>query len=160
MDFLLDEGYEDLTVLDISATALARARQRLGARARQVKWVASDVLTFRPTVPFDVWHDRATFHLLTTPAQVTRYLALARRAVRPAGYLTIGTFSPDGPTTCSGLTIRQYSEETLTGKLRREFEKIRCRIEDHVTPFQTVQNLLFCSFWRQEALDFNPAGTA
>ena len=149
VDFLLAEGYEHITVLDISATALAKARRRLGARARRVNWVVSDVLAFRPTTTFDVWHDRATFHFLTTPAQIAHYLALAQAAIRPHGYLTIGTFSPAGPAQCSGLPVQQYSEQELTGTLARGFAKIRCRTEDHRTPFQTLQNFLFCSFQRR-----------
>jgi hypothetical protein len=147
VDFLLDEGYENLTVLDISATALEKTQQRLGARAELVQWIVSDVTEFEPTGIFDLWHDRATFHFLTTEEQITRYLSIARQAV--TGFLTIGTFSEKGPTKCSGLTIRQYSEESLNAELHDGFEKIRCRTEDHVTPFETIQNFLFCSFRRQ-----------
>lgn len=149
VDFLVSEGYENVTVLDISAQALHRARQRLGPKAGRVQWVVSNVLDFQPTQPYDVWHDRATFHFLTSAAEVTRYLALASRAVRPRGFLTMGTFSTDGPTQCSGLAVRQYSEQTLSAQLRRGFEKLRCRTEDHLTPFRTVQNFLFCSFRRR-----------
>lgn len=148
VDFLVAEGYQDITVLDISATALAKARRRLGARAQQVTWVVSDVLAFTPSVPFDVWHDRATFHFLTTADQIARYLSLAQAAIRPNGYLTIGTFSTAGPTKCSGLEVHQYDEQELAATLARGFTKIRCRTEDHVTPFQTTQNFLFCSFRR------------
>ncbi len=149
VDFLLDEGYQNITVLDISATALAKARQRLGTRAEQVKWVVSDVLAFHPSGSFDVWHDRATFHFLTTADQITRYLALAHAAIRPRGYLTIGTFSMEGPTKCSGLEVHQYNEQELTTTLAQGFAKIRCRTEDHLTPFATTQNFLFCSFQRR-----------
>jgi ubiquinone/menaquinone biosynthesis C-methylase UbiE len=150
VDFLLAEGYENITVLDISEHALARAQQRLGEKARRIRWVVSDIMDYRPDTIFDVWHDRATFHFLTTEPQIARYLSVARKAVTNNGYVTIGTFSTSGPTTCSGLTIRQYSDEALAKQLGDGFERIRCVTENHVTPFKTTQNFLFCSFRRHE----------
>jgi SAM-dependent methyltransferase len=149
-DFLLAEGYENITVLDISEHALARARQRLGDNARRVQWVVSDVMDYHPDASFDVWHDRATFHFLTTEPHIARYLSVVREAVNDNGYVTIGTFSTSGPKTCSGLTIRQYSDEALTEQLGDDFKRIRCITEDHITPFRTTQNFLFCSFRRHE----------
>lgn len=146
VDFLLDEGFENVTVLDISAKALEKAKQRLGDKAEKVHWVVSDITEFQPDTTYDVWHDRATFHFLTTKEQVSKYMDTARKAV--SGFLTIGTFSDNGPKKCSGLDIKQYTEETLTAELRNGFEKIRCVTEDHVTPFDTTQNFLFCSFKR------------
>jgi hypothetical protein len=93
-----------------------------------------------------VWHDRATFHFLTTQEQIDAYIELASRSIRPGGFMAIGTFSEIGPTKCSGLNIRQYSEESLTTTLNYYFRKIKCINEDHVTPFNTIQNFLFCSF--------------
>lgn len=148
VDCLLDEGYTNLTVLDISAAALDRARQRLGTRADQVKWVVSDITEFKPEETYAIWHDRAAFHFLTTPEQINRYLITARQSVN--GYMAIGTFSENGPQRCSGLDIRQYSENRLAEALADGFEKIKCITEDHVTPFNTVQNFLFCSFRRTE----------
>lgn len=144
VDFLLDEGFEDITVLDISETALKRAKERLGAKADKIKWVVSDITKFQPTQSYDVWHDRATFHFLTTTTQIANYLDIARNTVKR--YLTIGTFSENGPKKCSGLDIKQYSEEELQAQLTNGFKKIRCITEDHVTPFNTTQNFLFCSF--------------
>ena len=146
VDYLLAEGFENITVLDISAKALEKAQQRLGDKATKVTWVVSDITEFEPKTTFDVWHDRATFHFLTTSEQIKKYMATARNSVN--GYLTIGTFSENGPTKCSGLTIKQYSEETLTTELKNGFYKLRCRLEDHTTPFGTAQNFLFCSFKR------------
>lgn len=146
VDFLLDEGFENVTVLDISAKALEKAKQRLGDKADKVHWVVSDITEFQPHTTYDVWHDRATFHFLTTKEQVAKYMDTARKAV--AGFLTIGTFSNEGPGKCSGLEIKQYTEETLTAELQNGFDKIRCVTEDHVTPFDTKQNFLFCSFRR------------
>lgn len=146
VDYLLDAGFENITVLDISARALDKAKERLGHRAAAVKWVVSDITHFEPDRTFDVWHDRATFHFLTAPEQVAKYMDTARRAV--AGYLTIGTFSETGPEKCSGLAIKQYNEQTLAAQLQNGFAKIRCITEDHITPFDTRQNFLFCSFKR------------
>lgn len=146
VDFLLDEGFENLTVLDISAKALEKAKQRLGDKAEKVHWIVSDITEFQPDSTYDVWHDRATFHFLTTKEQVARYMYIARKAV--AGFLTIGTFSDKGPKMCSGLEIKQYTEETLSAELQNGFAKIRCVTEEHVTPFDTRQNFLFCSFKR------------
>lgn len=148
VDHLLAEGYENITVLDISETALARARKRLGDLGRKVNWVVSDILEFVSTTTFDFWHDRATFHFLTTEPQIQRYLTIARQAVKDQGYVTIGTFSEHGPHICSGLNTRQYSEASLQNELKVGFEKIRCITEDHVTPFATLQNFLFCHFQR------------
>lgn len=147
VDFLLEEGYENITVLDISEASLKRAKKRLGKRSKKVTWVVSDVTLFTPQTKFDVWHDRATFHFLTTQEQINKYLAIARKAV--SGYITIGTFSTNGPSKCSGLTIKQYSEGQLQKELANGFNKIRCINEDHITPFKTVQNFLFCSFKRK-----------
>ncbi len=144
VDYLLAEGYENITVLDISEEALSRAKKRLGPQAEQVKWVVSDVTEFTPDTTYEVWHDRATFHFLTTPEQIHQYLTIAYQNVN--GYLAIGTFSDNGPEKCSGLPIKQYNEAQLQTALTDKFDKIRCITEDHVTPFQTKQNFLFCSF--------------
>jgi len=146
VDYLLNEGFEDITVLDISAKALEKAKQRLGAKASKVHWIVSDITEFRPQETYDVWHDRATFHFLTNKEQVEKYMDSARKAVK--GFLTIGTFSESGPKKCSGLEIKQYNEELLAAELRNGFDKIRCITEDHITPFDTAQNFLFCSFRR------------
>ena len=147
VDHLLAEGYENISVLDISEKALEKSKKRLGNKANKVNWIVCDINEFKPNTAYDVWHDRATFHFLTTEAQVEKYLTTTRNAVK--GYLTIGTFSEAGPTKCSGLDIKQYSEEKLTTELNNGFSKIRCITEDHITPFDTKQNFLFCSFKRQ-----------
>ena len=143
-DYLLEEGFENIIVLDISAKALDKAKKRLGHKAQKINWVVSDITEFKPQQTFDVWHDRATFHFLTTNEQVAKYMDTARNSV--SGFLTIGIFSNNGPEKCSGLQIKQYSEEKLTAELQNGFDKIRCIIEDHITPFDTTQNFIFCSF--------------
>lgn len=143
-DYLLNDGFENITVLDISPESLTRAKKRLGPRARKVKWVVSDIVEFRPNETYDVWHDRAAFHFLTKMEQIERYLEIARDAV--ARFVVVGTFSDTGPTKCSGLDIRQYSKNDLVTAFERNFRKIRCINVDHVTPFNTLQNFTFCSF--------------
>ena len=147
VDHLLAAGYENITVLDISAASLKRAKKRLGAKAEKVNWIVSDITHFKPKVTYDVWHDRATFHFLTTPRQVNEYLKIAAQSVK--GFLAIGTFSELGPDKCSGLPVRQYNEAGLIATLQHHFDKIRCITEDHLTPFNSKQNFLFCSFKRQ-----------
>jgi len=147
VDHLIEEGFTDLTVLDISANAIERVKKRLGSKSEKVKWIVSDITEFEPATDFDLWHDRATFQFLTTNAQIARYINIAGRSVK--GYLIISSFSQSGPKKCSGLDIKQYNEENLTGEFKNEFEKIRCITEDHVTPFNTIQNFLFCSFKRR-----------
>lgn len=143
-DHLIAEGFENITVLDISEIALRRARERLKTNSKKVQWIVSDINRFEPTVTYDVWHDRATFHFLTTQQQICRYIDTARKAI--TGYLAIGTFSETGPDMCSGLSVKQYSEDELQEELAGGFKKIRCIKEDHITPFNTTQNFLFCSF--------------
>jgi 2-polyprenyl-3-methyl-5-hydroxy-6-metoxy-1,4-benzoquinol methylase len=144
VDHLIEEGFENITVLDISAAALLKAKQRLGEKGKKVNWIVSDITQFEPNTSFDVWHDRATFHFLTTPKQISKYIEIAQKSVN--GYLIIGTFSENGPKKCSGLDIKQYNEEALTKELKNSFKKISCVTEDHKTPFNTTQNFLFCSF--------------
>ena len=144
VDYLLDEGFENISVLDISSKSLEKAKKRLGEKASKVNWIVSDITEFEPNMTYDVWHDRATFHFLTTTDQIKKYIKTARKSVN--GFLTIGTFSKNGPEKCSGLEIKQYNEEELTAELKNGFDKIKCVTEDHLTPFDTTQNFLFCSF--------------
>lgn len=144
VDFLLQEGYENISVLDISEKALDRAQKRLGALADKVTWIVADITAFNPSATYDLWHDRAAFHFMTTTEQIEKYLTIAKKAVK--GYMTIGTFSYDGPTKCSGLTIKQYDEAALALQLSNGFTKIKCITEEHTTPFNTKQHFLFCTF--------------
>ena len=146
VDNLLDLNYQDLTVLDISATALDKAKQRLGERADKVKWIVADVATFRPTEKYDFWHDRAAFHFLTQELEIENYLNTVQKSIQPTGIFVIGTFSEQGPEKCSGIEIKQYSETTMTDRLSKFFEKIKCIKVDHKTPSDAIQNFIFCSF--------------
>lgn len=146
VDHLLDLGYQDISVLDISAAAIDRAKQRLGDKAKNVKWIVADAANFKPTEKYDFWHDRAAFHFLTDDQDISNYLETARQNINPTGVLVIGTFSEQGPKKCSGIEIKQYSETTMTDRLKIFFEKIKCITVDHKTPFDTIQNFVFCSF--------------
>lgn len=148
VDTLLDKGYQNIYVLDISANAIAKVKQRLGERASKVHWIVSDVTEFDPPVQFDLWHDRAAFHFLTTEDTVYKYVSIAEDAVKKGGYLILGTFSENGPKKCSGLEIMQYSEASMSARFEISFDRIKCIQEDHTTPFNTIQNFLFCSFKR------------
>lgn len=149
VDHLLDLGYTDITVLDISESAIERAKTRLGALAEKVKWIVNDITLFKPDRKYDFWHDRAAFHFLTDENEITNYLATASESLSPEGIMVIGTFSEQGPKKCSGIDIRQYSETTMTERLKRYFDKIKCITVEHSTPFGTVQNFVFCSFKRK-----------
>jgi SAM-dependent methyltransferase len=146
VDHLLDKGYKDISVLDISAAAIERAKQRLGDRASQVKWIVEDAASFIPTEKYDFWHDRAAFHFLTEEQEISNYLATAYENIKPSGVLVIGTFSEQGPRKCSGIEIKQYSETSMSDRLKNFFEKIKCIMVDHHTPFGVIQNFVFCSF--------------
>jgi SAM-dependent methyltransferase len=146
VDHLLKLGYQDISVLDISMAAIDRAKQRLGDKAKNVKWIVADVATFKPTEKYDFWHDRAAFHFLTDETEISNYLQTAQENINSKGLLVIGTFSEQGPKKCSGIEIKQYSETTMTDRLKKFFEKIKCITVDHKTPFDTIQNFVFCSF--------------
>ena len=146
VDHLLDLGYQDISVLDISESAIERAKIRLGQKANNVKWIVADAATFVPTEQYDFWHDRAAFHFLTEENEISNYLETAQKNINPKGILVIGTFSEQGPKKCSGIEIKQYSETSMTDRLKIFFEKIKCITVDHITPFDTIQNFVFCSF--------------
>lgn len=148
VDVLIEMGYQNIYVLDISANALQRAKARLGSKADAVHWIVSDIVDFVPPVTFDFWHDRAAFHFLTTEDRINKYVSIAENAINRNGYLVLGTFSETGPTKCSGLEIKQYSQASMSSRFEKNFERIKCIEEVHQTPFNTLQNFLFCSFKR------------
>ena len=145
-DHLLDLGYTNITVLDISEAALERAKQRFGERAGRVKWIVADAASFEPAEKYDFWHDRAAFHFLTEQKEIDAYLQTIDKALNPQGVLVIGTFSEEGPTKCSGINVHQYSAASMTDRLKTWFKKIKCITTEHTTPFKTIQKFVFCSF--------------
>jgi SAM-dependent methyltransferase len=147
VDGLLAEGYDRVTVLDVSDAALAAARARLGGDAERVRWLEADVLEASlPRSGYDLWHDRAVFHFLTEAADRLRYVDQVRSAVRPGGHVVIATFAADGPTRCSGLEVRRYAPEELQAELGSGFHPLHSAREEHRTPAGAVQAFLYCLF--------------
>lgn len=146
VDNLLELGYTNISVLDISEAALNKAKARLGENATKIKWIVADATNFKPTQQYDFWHDRAAFHFLTTDAEIENYVETIKQSITASGVLVIGTFSENGPKKCSGIEIKQYSEVSMTETLKKYFNKIKCITVDHLTPFNTIQNFIFCSF--------------
>jgi len=143
---LLKLGYQNITVLDISENAIGKAKMRLGKKADIVKWIVSDIIDFKPTEKYDVWHDRAAFHFFTDKTDIEYYKSISSKRISKNGLLIMGTFSDKGPKKCSGIEIQQYSEEKLSEQFEDIFEKVECFTIDHQTPFNTLQNFIFCVF--------------
>ena len=138
-DGLLDAGWADVTVLDVSPRALALVRQGLGGRAESVSFVVADVLSWGPERTYDAWHDRAVFHFLVRPDHREQYAATASRAVRSGGLLVVGTFAADGPTQCSGLPTSRYEPDALAAVFASDFSLEHSEREEHLTPGGGVQ---------------------
>lgn len=134
VDCLLAQDRSALSVLDISASALAGARARLGAGAAKVGWIEADVREFAPAQRYDLWHDRAVFHFLTDPAERAAYMAALRRSLNPRGHVVIATFALDGPARCSGLDVAHYDAASLHAQFGADFELLDARRETHITP--------------------------
>jgi len=147
VDFLLEEGYENITVLDISSKAIERAKKRLGAKAKKVKWIVSNITDYMPSDTFDVWHDRATLHFLNDFNEINKYVGLVKKSVNKN--LVIATFSDEGPLKCSGIEIVQYTAEKMANLFNDCFEKIDSFKQNHTTPFNTKQNFIFCTFMKK-----------
>lgn len=145
-DFLLRDGFSDLTILDISEKALEHTKLKLAEKAKLLKWITADIASFVPKEKYDLWHDRAAFHFLTDQTQIHNYLKTLENSINPGGYVILGTFSEKGPVKCSGLEIKQYSIAAMGGLLSENFQKIQCKNIDHGTPSGAVQNFTFCSF--------------
>jgi len=144
---LLEAGHQEVTVLDLSAAAQARARSRLGGRAAAVTWLESDVTAADlPAGAYDLWHDRALFHFLVEPGDREAYLRTLRQALRPGGHAVIATFAEDGPARCSGLPVQRYSAQQLHRQLGEGFELLAHEHEDHVTPGGAVQRFQYGLF--------------
>lgn len=145
VDDLVAKGYRNLTILDVSQTALDVTRARIGAPGDQIHWICANVTRVDlPAQSFDVWHDRAVFHFLTEPADAIAYVRLAARAVKPGGHVIISTFGPEGPTQCSGLDVTRYDADSLHGEFGERFQLIESFKELHETPFGTKQQFLYC----------------
>ena len=146
VDALLDNGYQNIWVLDISEFALERVKKRLGDKAHLIHWIVSDITEFKPEVTFDFWYDRAVFHFLTEEVSINKYVVIIGNSINQNGNFLLGTFSENGPLKCSGLEIKQYSENAMKQTFSENFEAVKCFTENHTTPFDTTQNFQFCGF--------------
>jgi SAM-dependent methyltransferase len=151
VDALLDGGYRDLTVLDISAEVLQKLRARLGARAPSVTLLHEDVTAFHPARRYALWHDRAVFHFLVQREDRMRYVDVLTRALPPGGHVIIATFGPSGPEQCSGLPVMRYDASTLANELGEDFKLVDASLEIHRTPSGAEQQFLYGRFDRQNA---------
>jgi SAM-dependent methyltransferase len=145
VDDLILRGYENLTILDVSSTAIEVTRKRLGSAAERVHWLVGDIteIELEPNA-YDLWHDRAVFHFLTAPELRLAYVRQVMRAVKPGGHVIISTFGPEGPAKCSGLEVMRYDAESLHGEFGGRFRLVESSEEFHQTPFGTAQQFLYC----------------
>jgi trans-aconitate methyltransferase len=151
VDTLLNRGWSDLTVLDISQAAIDAARSRLGSDAERVRWEVVDIMDWKPSRSFDVWHDRAVFHFLMEEHQRQAYRRALEAALAPYGFLVIATFAPDGPQRCSGLPVRRYDEAALAKEFGPNFRLLCHWREAHRTPAGRMQNFIWCMFRKEGA---------
>jgi 2-polyprenyl-3-methyl-5-hydroxy-6-metoxy-1,4-benzoquinol methylase len=154
VDDLLNQGYKKLQVLDLSGSALTVAKQRLGERATEISWLEADITQKEQTNftknQFDLWHDRAVYHFLTSSNDRKNYLTAIKHALKPNGHFIIATFAKDGPKQCSNLPIVQYSPESLAVEFANDFTLVKQITERHRTPFNTEQAFIYCHFIKNE----------
>ncbi|WP_300436241.1 class I SAM-dependent methyltransferase [Christiangramia sp.] len=146
IDHLLELGYENISLLDISGTAIEKAKNRLGEKAEKVNWLVGDVTKFDFRGEFEVWHDRAAFHFLTESSQIEDYISNLKDVLKSGGYFILGTFSENGPDKCSGIKIKKYSSKKMQQLFEKDFDIVRLENLDHTTPWNSVQNFTFGLF--------------
>ena len=145
VDDLLSSGYCAVSVLDLAAAALSVAKARLGERASDVQWTEGDITkVLLPVHAFDVWHDRAVFHFLTSKEDREAYVDTVLRSVKPGGHVIVATFAEDGPIQCSGLPVMRYGPSELHAEFGSPFSLVQHEREEHHTPFGTVQKFVYC----------------
>jgi 2-polyprenyl-3-methyl-5-hydroxy-6-metoxy-1,4-benzoquinol methylase len=145
VDDLLNDAYSDLTVLDLSGCALAAAQTRLGTASQRVKWLEANIIEVRlPIHAYDIWHDRAVYHFLTSPLEREAYVQAVQHTVKPGGHVIVATFAPDGPSQCSGLPVMRYSASQLHAQFGKPFTLVRHEREVHQTPAGAVQSFVYC----------------
>lgn len=145
VDDLLARGYENITVLDVSQTALEVTKMRLGLLAQQINWIIADITRVQlEPFAYDVWHDRAVFHFLTSIEQRAAYVRNVAKAVNSGGHVIVSTFGPEGPKKCSGLEVVRYDADSLHDEFGARFRLIESSKEVHSTPFGTTQQFLYC----------------
>jgi trans-aconitate methyltransferase len=149
VDNLVEQGFENVTVLDLSGAALAAAQSRLGAGARRVSWIVADATTWEPAREYDIWHDRAAFHFLTDVDDRAAYIDRLGRGLRIGGHAIIATFALDGPEKCSGLSVARYDSASLGQTLGAAFDLIHTERREHMTPWGSSQAFQFSVFRRE-----------
>jgi SAM-dependent methyltransferase len=140
---LLHEGYKDVSVLDISAAALDRARERVGSDAANIEWIVADIAAWQPHRLWNVWHDRAVFHFLTDTASQNAYISALKSSTATGAIIIIAGFALDGPESCSGLPVVRYDASSLSRRIGDGFELLTERLEDHRTPRDTAQKFYY-----------------
>ena len=150
VDHLIDRGFQDVTVLDLSAAALEAAKARLGERAGLAQWLVADATRWQPSRTYDVWHDRAAFHFLTEESDRTAYIARLRQGLKIGGHIIIATFALDGPEKCSGLPVMRYDAARLAQTLGPGLKLLRSLGNDHATPWGAHQQFQFSVLQRVE----------
>jgi len=146
VDKLISLNFKNISVLDISSKALEKSRKRLKESAKIVKWISSDIRKFNTGDRFDIWHDRALFHFLTSKKDIKKYAKIVKKLLKPEGYLIIGTFSVKGPKMCSGLDVKRYSKNSMKKIFNNGFKHIKSLEEIHHTPFKTTQCFIYNVF--------------
>lgn len=146
LKILIDEGFNNLSYLDISKEACKKSKIALGDDKSKVNWNVENVLNFESKIKYKLWHDRAVFHFFTDKKDIEKYKEVAIKNISDGGYLALGTFSINGPKKCSGLDVSQYSEQSLNEIFKSDFNLLESFYIDHQTPFDTTQNFLFCIF--------------
>jgi SAM-dependent methyltransferase len=149
VDHLVDQGFADVTVLDLSSAALETAKARLGARADRVHWLVADATIWEPVKRYDIWHDRAAFHFLTDEKDRTAYIARLGRGLKIGGHAIIATFALDGPEKCSGLPVARYDSASLGRTLGTTFKLVHTQRHEHATPWGSRQVFQFSIFRRE-----------
>ena len=146
VDKLLNQGFHNLVVLDISSKALEYAKERLGSRVEMVKWIVADVTDFKFLEKYKLWHDRAVFHFLTDKSERKKYVQNMDKALHPGGHVIIASFSINGPLKCSGLDVERYSSEKMERELGGSFEFVKSVDEVHMTPAGKEQKFTYFYF--------------
>ena len=146
VDNLLEMGFVNLSVLDISSKSIEKTKKRLGLKSKLVNWIVSDINNFNPKKKYDLWHDRAAFHFLKDSVEIDNYVKLVKSSLHNQGNLIIATFSENGPLKCSGLEVSRYSENSISDLFNNDFELIKSQKSIHKTPFSTSQEFLFSKF--------------
>jgi 2-polyprenyl-3-methyl-5-hydroxy-6-metoxy-1,4-benzoquinol methylase len=145
VDDLFEQGFRNITVLDVSHAAIDVNKTRLGEKAGGIHWIVADITRVKlEPKAYDVWHDRAVFHFLTAQEQRAAYVRQVARAVKPGGHVIVSTFGPEGPTKCSGLDVVRYDADTLHDEFGVRFRLVESSKEVHQTPFGTTQQFLYC----------------